>query len=242
MYFGLTDVDAGQSYKILNDGNKLSSSNMYAKSAELLQPEDSDLRNMFVSSGNYIYSQYNADGHFNIREKGNDVFVKLNEATQKDGLDVVFGFSGLAWSGVEYYAKQYTVNYISEDGGKITGLTEEKVMPEKNPSGSEATPNKDYKLDYWKADKDVTLEDGTVIKAGEKLTMEQIKQVVVDQDITFIAVYKAVSPVSAPDTGVYTGGFNASVAASLLMGVLLVGGLAVGLTPRVFHKRVGFKK
>ncbi len=243
LYFGITDIDAAQSYRILNEGNQLSKNNMFVEDANSLQSDTSDFKNMFVESeeGNYIYSQYD-DTYLNITNGKNNIFVRLNRETQEEGLELVWGFKGLAWSGVEYYAKQYRVEYESEENGEITGIIGEDVMSGGNPSGSDATPKEDYELDYWKANRDVTLEGGVVIKAGEKITVEQIKHVVVDQDITFIAVYKEVSPIEVPDTGVYTGEEFDAVAVSALMAVLLVGGMIVVLMSKVFHKRVSFDK
>lgn len=248
LYFGLTDIDAKQSYKILNNGNLLSSSNMFAKNAADLQPTDTDLRNMFVANGNYIYSQYNTatGAGFNIPDKSN-IFVKLNETTQSEGLDMVFGFAAGAGSAVAYYAQQYQVNYESDPNGKITGITNEEVIAGENPLGTEEAPNQDYKLTAWIANVDVTLDDGTAIQAGNDITTEQIKHVVVDRDITFKALHASTqkndkeNTINVPNTGESTGEINAILVPVSVVGILL-GALFIRSLPRLFHKKVGFNK
>ena len=195
LYFGITDIDAAQSYKILNTDNKLSPTNMYAKSAEDLQPDESmNLKNMFVSNGNYIYSQYdkNASPAFFDTLNTANIYLNLERDTQQNGLDLVFGFAHAAASGVEYYAKQLNVTYKSDENGRITGIRQEKVITGDNPSGSKSTPNEGYEFEHWVADKDVVLEDGTEIKAGDHMTSEQVKQVVVTEDLEFTAIHEGI--------------------------------------------------
>lgn len=245
MFFGLTDIDAAQSYKILNHGNELTRENMFAKDASKLQPSQyvSGLRNMFVSEGNYIYSQYTIENDFAL-SGGNDIFVKLTQATQQEGLNAVFGFAEAAASGVEYYNRILNVTYTSDDNGKITGIKDEKVPIEDNPAGSKQVPNEDYEFKYWIADKDVVLTDGTTIKAGEQLTDEQIIKVVVTEDIEFKAIHAPIpeepAP-AAPNTGASTEELNASQIAISVIGITL-GALMIGLLPRLYHKKLGFKK
>ena len=200
LYFGLTDIDAAQSYKVLNPSNLLEKSNTFAKNAADLQPDPSvtDLRNRYVADGNYIYSEY-LNGIDNPTVSGPriaNIYIKLNEATQADGLDIVFGFANTAGSGIEYYAKQYTIVYESDENGEITGITSERIIAGKNPDGSEQQPNDGYAFKSWIADVDVELTDGATIKAGDPITSEQILQVIVNQNITFTAVYETI-----PDEG-----------------------------------------
>ena len=245
LYFGITDIDAGQSYKILNLGNQLTANNMYAVSAADLQPGDPSitLRNMFDSTNHYIYSQYEVNGGgkstFNITASDNDIYVKINEATWLNGLDVVFGFTSEAGSGIRFYAKQYTVTYESDEGGTITGITDEQVISGDTPLGSTEESKENYELDYWKTDKDVTLTDGTTIKAGEPITIEQIKKVVVNEDLTFTAIHKA--KIKVPDIGAFTEDINGMLVSLPVIGILL-GALMLGLLPKLTHKKISFKK
>ena len=233
LYFGITDVDAGQSYKILNEDNYLTQSNMYAKDSRTLQPEDSDLKNMYNSAGKYIYSQ----PAFNI-DSGSDIFVSVNETVLKsNGLRVVFGFTAPAGSGVEYYAKQFVVKYVSDNNGSITGTKEEDIISGRNPLGSSSKPKDDFKFAYWRADVDVTLKDGTIIKAGNKLTSEQVKQVVVERDITFTAIHE--ESVLAPDTGEFTSTESLAPVVFSVFGIAALA-LIVGLLPRLTRKKIKF--
>lgn len=253
LYFGITDIDAAQSYKILSAGNELSPSNMFARSVESLQPEDTTLRNMYSASGQYIYSQYDT-ATFNIIS-GADLFVSVKPAVQRNGLDVVFGFTGGAASGVQYYSEQYTVTYESDENGSISGIDKEQVVSGDVPTGSTSSAKKDYELDYWIADKDVTLENGTIIKAGEKITPEQIKMVIVDQNLTFTAIHKTIekeepksedeeesSDIRVPDTGSFTGeGSGIAQVTIYILGGLMVIPLGY-LIALICRKKIDFNK
>ena len=256
LYFGFSDIDAGQSFKILNSDTQMIKNNMFAKVASALQPTtDTPLRNKYVDGGNYIYSQYDLSlpsTTFNISDSDNIIFVKVGESAQTDGLNVVFGFTGAAGSATMFHAKQYNVKYVSDKNGEITSeLTSEDIISGQNPSGTEQTPNQGYDLEHWMADGDVKLEKNKEMKAGQPITEEQIKQVIVDQNITFTAIYKA-KPVEkpeapkepsigVPDTGESTGETNAiSIVVSTVSIVILA--LFVGLLPKLTHKKIDFKK
>jgi hypothetical protein len=180
---------------------------MFVESAENLQPADDDpaKKNMYVADGNYIY----ANSGFNLTAGKNNVFVKSNPVVQDEGLRVVFGYhNGSTASSVVYYAAQLIISYVSDENGTISGRETESVLPGDNPLGSESTPNEGYEFDYWTADVDVTLEDGTTIEAGEALTPEQIEQIIIEQDITITAVHKAAieeaDAPNVPNTGIMT--------------------------------------
>ncbi|MDO4747419.1 MAG: hypothetical protein Q4A70_03745 [Candidatus Saccharibacteria bacterium] len=241
LYFGITDIDARQSYKILNSDNLLVPNNMYAENAASLQPSDPEIttRNMYVSDGNYIYSP-NVD-YFNITEPGNDVFVNVNTDVQEEGLRVVFGYSrGGAASTLVYYAKQYTVNYLSEQNGEIVGIETEDVIAGGIASGSEAKPQDGYQLKYWTADVDIELDDGTTIKAGQPITTEQLPHIVVNQDINLTAFYETDSTPAVPDTGASTKDTSvAQVVTISLLGILSVA-LIIRAIPFILHKKVKF--
>ena len=219
LYFGITDIDVAQSFKILNSGNELSKNNMFAKNAADLQPDpaESTLKNKYVADGNYIYSEYEKGGNpytINSPELSN-IYVKLNESTQQEGLNVVFGFASAAGSGLEYYAEQYVVTYDSDDYGRITGIANEDVIAGEKPSGTTQQPNEGYADKRWTADVDVTLTNGTVIRHGETLTAAQIKQVVVNQNITFMVYHERQYKVTyvSDENGEITGIENENVAA-----------------------------
>ena len=252
LYFGITDIDAAQSFKIMNQGNFFEKSNMFAKSVADLQNEnDNGLKNMYSPTGSYIYSEYNKDGAVSSSNKAN-VYVSVKKETQEEGLNVVFGYGSTAGSTVEYYAKQYLVTYASDENGKIAPNDGEKVIAGENPSVNvEVTPNEGYEFIHWITDVDVTLNDGTTIKAGEPITTEQARQVVVDQDLEFTAINETLEPeeedeeeggvIAVPDTGASTKDINAILIPASIFGIL-VGALIIRALPRLLHKKVNFNK
>lgn len=298
LYFGLTDVDASQSFKILNSGNELSQSNMFAKSVKLLQQDfyydrtdtDGDGKKesipkenpgtlpatcVEITSGSpisdsnppapflncfkdgYIYSQYNTEtrsSDLNADLPGSDILVSLKDKTQTDGLNLVFGFTDSAGSSVEYYAKQYNVTYASDENGEMAkdARTSESLIAGDVASGSETEPKEGYEFKYWTADVDVTLTNGKTIKAGEPITEEELKQVVVDRDIKFTAIHAAEggeaeedeeeeSDILTPDTGASTKSINAMLVPASIVSIL-IGAIIIRALPRLMHKKVGFKK
>ncbi len=200
MFYGITDIDAAQSYQIRNriaSNNKslLSHGNIYVVSEDRLTPTDPELNNMLVdqdpSGYNYIYSQYS--DHTISMDEDNRVYVKLDTSTQTQGVNTVFGYANAAGSAIRFYANQATINYESDANGVISGIATETIVHGENPSGSSTTPNDHYVFSHWVADKDVTLTDDTVIVAGEPLTPAQVKQVIVSGELTFTAIHEAVN-------------------------------------------------
>ena len=84
---------------------------------------------------------------------------------------------------------------------------------------------------------DITLVDGTKIAAGSKISEEQIKNVAVDQDITFTAIYSQAnkevakdepakdksSEIGVPNTGGVTGETNAIMGMMVMLPIGIVG-------------------
>ena len=248
LFFEISDIDNAQSFKVLNPSNYLDKTNMFAKSASDLQPESGNLKNRYVSSGNdkYIYSEYDSSGTTVATNDTSNIYLKLEPQTQEEGLRLVLGFAGSAGSRLSYFAKQFTVEYNSDEHGVITGLENEIVISGDNPAGSSSRPNDGYEFEYWIADKNVTLTDGTTIPAGQAITAEQVKMVVVDEDLTFTAVHATIpeeesSDTLAPNTGHSTGSMNAVVISVSVIGVAL-GALALAMIPKFAHRKIGFKK
>ena len=189
LYFGLRDIDRAQSYKILNSDNLLSRENMFTLDPSKLQPENAaqdGVYNMFNPDGNYIYNAYPPA----LNGDGGNIYVKITEAAQRDGLEIVFGFAVDAGSQTMFYGKMYEVTYKSDSHGSITGINNEDMLSGENPSGTSEEAASHYEYDYWVADKDVTLEDGTEITKGTHMTSEQIKKVVVHEDLEFTVYHK----------------------------------------------------
>ena len=85
------------------------------------------------------------------------------------------------------------INYTTDGNGQVkegenfVDNTNEEVELKSNPKGTETKANDGYKFSYWTADKEITLNDGTKIPAGGKITEEQLKQAVITEPLTFTA-------------------------------------------------------
>ena len=88
------------------------------------------------------------------------------------------------------YLKLLDVVYRSDENGEITGITQEEVVPKHNPSGSNTKSKPGYcDAKGWKADKKVILKDQTIIENDSLLTIEQVKQIVVTEDLVLTAIH-----------------------------------------------------
>ncbi len=268
LYFGLTDIDRAQSYKILNEGNMLEPERMYARSAEDLQGGSDTFQNMYVSEGKYIYSEYihnGSTGSLDTNEISN-VYTKINTTTQSEGLNIVLGFATGAYNGIEYSVAPASIpetaqiTYRSDENGTITGRTTEEVNVDEHPSGSSSRPITDYEFSHWIANKNVTLTNGTTIIAGNPITNAQVSAIVVQEDLILTAVHKAITPSEdeeepnddeseeadesvpvVPNTGKNTGNIGATITTLSIFGIIL-GALFIKFLPRLTHKKVNFDK
>ena len=85
------------------------------------------------------------------------------------------------------------INYTTDGNGQVkegenfVDNTKEEVELKSNPKGTDTKAKEGYKFSHWTADKEITLNDGTKIPAGEKITEEQLKQAVITEPLTFKA-------------------------------------------------------
>ena len=81
------------------------------------------------------------------------------------------------------------VHYRADNGGEIMGTKDEVVYLGDNASLVETTAKakENYKFTTWTADRDITLNDGTVIAAGTEMSKEQVELSVIDRETTFTA-------------------------------------------------------
>ena len=85
------------------------------------------------------------------------------------------------------------INYTTDGNGQVkegenfVDNTKEEVELKSNPKGTETKAKDGYKFSHWTADKEITLNDGTKIPAGEIITEEQLKQAVITEPLTFKA-------------------------------------------------------
>lgn len=181
--------DAKEAMKI--DGFTASRSNTYVK--------EEVVGRMMYKNGTF----------YGIDASNNDVnaFVKVGTTvssyygyhlTPPSNLLPMFG------STYTFYVTKHNVYYNTDGKGTVSRESEKKFADE-NPSGSVDTPNSGYYLDYWTVDKVVSLEDGTTIPAGGRITEAQIKNVLVNSDLTFTAHHAPYLKVSYEWVGPHPG-------------------------------------
>ena len=85
------------------------------------------------------------------------------------------------------------INYTTDGNGQVkegenfVDNTKEEVELKSNPKGTDTKAKEGYKFSHWTADKEITLNNGTKIAAGEKITEDQLKQAVITEPLTFTA-------------------------------------------------------
>ena len=91
-----------------------------------------------------------------------------------------------------------TVTYQSDAHGTVDANSE-SVAQNGNPVGTTTTPRDGYRLKGWRCNKDVTLNNDTVITSGNLITKEQLTTIKVTEAITLTAEHEI-----APDEGIPT--------------------------------------
>ena len=92
------------------------------------------------------------------------------------------------------------INYTTDGNGQVkegenfVDNTKEEVELKSNPKGTETKAKEGYKFSHWTADKEITLNNGTKIPSGEKITEEQLKQAVITEPLTFKANFVKDAP------------------------------------------------
>ncbi len=83
----------------------------------------------------------------------------------------------------------YTITYETDGNGTVDPTTEEVTNAFDNPQGSTPSAKEGFEFGCWTANVDVVLgtEEPLTITAGNPITTEQLKQVIVTDDITFTA-------------------------------------------------------
>ena len=82
----------------------------------------------------------------------------------------------------------------------------------------------------------MTLDDGTIIKAGQKLTPEEVKRVVVKEDLKFTAIHETI-PAEVPDTGRMAENNNDGMASMIILPFVIASlGLGIYLINRKNHE------
>ena len=196
IHFGIIDIDASQSFKILDADSQFTPHKIYADDVNKLQPqyESTDtqrLYNILVDqTGSYIYSQFNDNGGFGTDQISN-IYAPITRETQEDGLNVVFGYAGKAGSQIRYFSKQYKVTYkVASEGGGTVSRKSEEVVSGNNPLGSTAKEKEGYQFEYWTTDQAFEDNNGKQYAVNDKIEMKDIKKIEVLHDYSFTAHFK----------------------------------------------------
>lgn len=145
LYYGITDFDRGESYKI-NGSNGSLSGGLYATEAAVLQPSSlpskfQGLRNMVVrggTGGDYIYSDYCVKSSgvilcypFDITDTSDKIFTKIDHPD----INVIFGFSVHSQSGMMFYQRKHK-DYLRVYGGNVYSDGEISAFSKEDAFGS----------------------------------------------------------------------------------------------------------
>ncbi len=158
----------------------------------------------------------------------NGTIIKLGKNISINQLKQVLADDNITFTPVVEKTSS-TIYYSSyKDRLNITGKTKEVVINGKNPKGTTV----DAEKVYWKANNDVTLKDGTIIKAGERITSKHLKQIIVTEDLKLTAFSDiATDIIKVPDT--------ASVVSKIgiVLGIIFVFGGIYILYKRIINQK-----
>ncbi|MDU4334969.1 MAG: InlB B-repeat-containing protein, partial [Finegoldia magna] len=128
----------------------------------------------------YVFKGWNIDKNATTAKFQKDDEVTVN-SEKEDTNNYIYAI----WAPI--------INYTTDGNGQVkegenfVDNTKEEVELKSNPKGTDTQAKEGYKFSHWTADKEITLNDGTKIAAGEKITEEQLKQAVITEPLTFTA-------------------------------------------------------
>ena len=128
----------------------------------------------------YVFKGWNRDKNATTAEFQKDDEVTVNSLDESKN-----NYIYAIWAPI--------INYTTDGNGQVkqgenfVDNTKEEVELKSNPKGTETKAKEGYKFSHWTADKEITLNNGTKIPAGEKITEEQLKQAVITEPLTFKA-------------------------------------------------------
>ena len=124
-------------------------------------------------------------GKWNTSLDGTGTSFSKNALSNKTYGDK-YSSEGLTNGGLTLYA-QYGVSHnilYQTDGNGTIDKNSEDVLNGNNPTGVTDTPNNNYKFVMAQCNKNVTLNNNTVINKYSPLTLNQIKEIKVTEDLT----------------------------------------------------------
>ena len=212
LFIGWTDIDAGQFFRNMSEN---------FNERELYKSDEEWVYTYNYGEGYDVYinkdmSSLYADGCFGINNT-----VVYQETDQHiyegNGLDTAWGWTSNAGSNIRLITLAYPVTYKASEGGRITGISSEDVIHGRISSGSGASPDEGYVFTGWKADTDVRLSGGTVIKKEETLDDSQIADAVITTPVNFTAYFEP-AVLMMPEAGKEgTGGMMAGGLSSIFI-------------------------
>ena len=136
--------------------------------------------NLKYSREGYVFKGWNRDKAATKAEFQAGEEVNVNQL-EEDTNNYIYAI----WAPIIKYTTDG--NGQVKEGENFVDNTKEEVELKTNPKGTETKANDGYKFSHWTADKEITLNDGTKIPAGGKITEEQLKQAVITEPLTFTA-------------------------------------------------------
>ena len=154
---------------------------------EEVAENSSPLGTTITPNTGYEFSHWIANTNLTLT---NGTIIQTGQPVSVDNLKQVVVTTTITFT-AQYTKATYTINYTSNEYGTITGITTETKKYLESPTGTTITVvNSEYSFSHWIANKDVQLKDETTIKKGEKITPENISNIIVNSNITFTAQYK----------------------------------------------------
>ena len=147
---------------------------------ETTAPNENTTAINFVRKG-YIFVGWNTKANGSGVTLAEDDIINLT-AEDQDTANILYAM----WE-----EAPIPVHFTTDGHGTVNGKAADNQEVEKNGNPEEVTqePNDGYTFVNWTADKDVTLDDGTSIPAGDPITDEQITKIVVTEELTLTAHY-----------------------------------------------------
>ncbi len=220
VYLYLHDIDNGQSYRIENQNicEKVSGKDQCKIFVRTTDAEEFSVNTASNNQKNYAYydednitifsslknaaSESSSSELFQSNDNAN-VFIQLTDdynVNNTEEITVTYGFKTKSASSWGFYSEEYNIEYVADNGKELSKSTDKIYASEHITEVPAPADSNLFTIEYWTVDKDVVLSDGTTYKAGTKLTAEQVRAFVVEDDYVLTAHMKEIK-VNVPNTG-----------------------------------------
>ena len=130
----------------------------------------------------YYFDYWTADE--DIYRQGQNEWITVPKGTELTSLEGYYVAKATTFT--PHFYKNATVTYKGDTGVESLSLEEETVKGGGSPTGCTVTTKRYYEFSHWTCDTTVKLQDGTIIFHGNKITDDQLKQVVVPDGSSLI--------------------------------------------------------